>query len=257
VERYRYDTYGNRTTLAPDGITTRAASLYNQQVGFTGRYLDKETGLWYFRARYYSGTLGRFVSRDPLEYVNGKNLYQAYFVPNYVDPLGTKKECVVKKMSGERGTLKSSGDTGLFWKASWYFTGFVSYNEDGRVAVYVGVIGDTIIGNGTAGDYDHISMTKDTVAKVTCGCENDKCVAYASGAEDGEEKRSRGYVFSYASKIEVVLNGDTATFKSAAAAVLSDTGAVGINTGVTITLPSGVIAKATTTRDAIYKCVEK
>ena len=64
VERYRYDTYGKRTVLAPDGVTTRAASSYNQQVGFTGRYEDKETKLWYFRARYYSGSLGRFIGRN-------------------------------------------------------------------------------------------------------------------------------------------------------------------------------------------------
>ncbi len=88
VERYRYDTYGNRTVLAPDGVTPRAVSSYNQQVGFTGRYEDKETKLWYFRARYYSGTLGRFIGRDPLGYVDGDNLYRAYYVPNALDPSG-------------------------------------------------------------------------------------------------------------------------------------------------------------------------
>ena len=60
------------------------------EFGFTGRYLDKETGLWYFRARYCSGSLGRFVSRDPLGYVDGMSLYAGYYVPNGLDPNGQR-----------------------------------------------------------------------------------------------------------------------------------------------------------------------
>ena len=103
VERYRYDAYGQRTVLAADGITTRTASNYGNQIGFTGRYLDSETELYYFRARYYSGTLGRFIGRDTRTYVvvaglyvptsgmgyqDGMNLYMGYMVPNYTDPSG-------------------------------------------------------------------------------------------------------------------------------------------------------------------------
>ena len=40
------------------------------------------------RARYYHAELGRFISRDPIGYVDGMNLYRAYFVPQGVDPRG-------------------------------------------------------------------------------------------------------------------------------------------------------------------------
>ena len=64
-------------------------SRRSEQIGFTGRYLDKETGLYYFRARYYSGSLGRFIGRDPIKYKGGGyNLYSGYFIPNKFDPLG-------------------------------------------------------------------------------------------------------------------------------------------------------------------------
>jgi RHS repeat-associated protein len=57
---------------------------------YTGRSLDTETGLYYYRNRYYHAQLGRFVGRDPIGYEDGVNLYQ--FVRSMptqaTDPLG-------------------------------------------------------------------------------------------------------------------------------------------------------------------------
>jgi RHS repeat-associated protein len=99
IERYSYDAYGARKILAPDGITARVVSSYNQQIGFTGRFFDRESGLYYFRSRYYLPSLGRFIGRDswvkdPMKpaardgYHEGNSLYNAYFSPNSSDPSG-------------------------------------------------------------------------------------------------------------------------------------------------------------------------
>jgi len=65
AERYGYTPYGKRRVVSPGGATL-AASAVGNQVGFTGRYHDGETGLTYFRARYQDAELGRFVGRDQL-----------------------------------------------------------------------------------------------------------------------------------------------------------------------------------------------
>jgi RHS repeat-associated protein len=57
---------------------------------FTGRQFDAETGLYYYRARYYSPTIGRFLQTDPVGYSVGVNWY-AYCGNNplvLVDPSG-------------------------------------------------------------------------------------------------------------------------------------------------------------------------
>jgi len=86
-ERYRYDAYGKQTITTATG-TTRNQSAVGFTRGFTGYILDEETGLYYARTRMYSAGLGRFVSRDPLVYVDGMSLYKGYFVPNGLDPTG-------------------------------------------------------------------------------------------------------------------------------------------------------------------------
>ena len=88
VERYTYDAYGQRTITDADGAP-RAESILGNEIGFTGRRLDPLTNQYYFRARYYDAAQGRFISRDPLEYVDGMSLYGGYYVPNGLDPEGT------------------------------------------------------------------------------------------------------------------------------------------------------------------------
>ena len=51
-------------------------------------FQNQKRSLRYKRARIYSAQLGRFISRDPRGYVDGLNLYRAYFVPGAVDPEG-------------------------------------------------------------------------------------------------------------------------------------------------------------------------
>jgi len=62
VERFQYDPYGKSTTLDPD-FTPDAdnTSDYAWEYRFTSREFDPETGLHYFRARYYHDGLGRFI----------------------------------------------------------------------------------------------------------------------------------------------------------------------------------------------------
>ncbi len=43
----------------------------------------------YYSARYYNPLSGEFVSRDPLEFVDGMSLYRGYFVPCKRDSTGT------------------------------------------------------------------------------------------------------------------------------------------------------------------------
>jgi RHS repeat-associated protein len=54
VESYSYDVFGRPDTTS---------SVDNPYM-FTGRRYDTETGLYYYRFRYYSTLLGRFLQTD-------------------------------------------------------------------------------------------------------------------------------------------------------------------------------------------------
>ena len=85
VNHLTYDSFGNVVAQTDDTVKSRYL--------FTGREFDYETGLYYYRARYYDGGIGRFIGEDAIGFSSGDtNLYR--YVANrpldQADPFGTK-----------------------------------------------------------------------------------------------------------------------------------------------------------------------
>jgi RHS repeat-associated protein len=87
LERYAYTAHGELTIMAANG-TLRTTSLYNNRYTYTGREHDPDLNLYHFRARLYDPIAGRFITRDPLGFVDGMSVYRAYFGLGNIDPSG-------------------------------------------------------------------------------------------------------------------------------------------------------------------------
>jgi RHS repeat-associated protein len=98
LDRFAYSPYGVVETLNSNWAPTGSPSI-PWAVLFRGYFADEGTGLLHARNRQYSPTLGRFVKRDPLNYVDGYGLYAAYFAPNGVDPYGTVTYTLISRDS--------------------------------------------------------------------------------------------------------------------------------------------------------------
>lgn len=82
---YTYDSFGK--------LAGSTGSLTNP-FQYTGREFDSETGIHYYRARYYDQATGRFISEDPVQLVGGINSYKyvANSPANFIDPTGETVE---------------------------------------------------------------------------------------------------------------------------------------------------------------------
>lgn len=82
-------TLQTRYTFEPFGNTTLTGAAEANSAQYIGRESDGN-GLYYYRARYYSPSLQRFVSEDPTGFGGGINVY-AYALDNpvsFTDPMG-------------------------------------------------------------------------------------------------------------------------------------------------------------------------
>ena len=91
VERYGYDVYG-QPTVFDSAFNPQPSTAIGNRLLFQGRDRDPDTGLYNFRYRYYSPSLGRFVQIDPIKEEGGINLYAyVYNSPvNYFDADGLR-----------------------------------------------------------------------------------------------------------------------------------------------------------------------
>jgi RHS repeat-associated protein len=98
-----YDEYG----INDSGNNT------DERFGYTGQAFVPELGMYYYKARFYSPTLGRFLQTDPVGYKDQINLYE--YVGDdpvdYNDPTGNETPC-----AGKGGNCGESGDAAKQFK---------------------------------------------------------------------------------------------------------------------------------------------
>ncbi|MBQ0797927.1 MAG: RHS repeat-associated core domain-containing protein [Porticoccaceae bacterium] len=116
------DSLGNVTkkySYSPFGINGPGNDHTDQPFGYTGQRYDNDTGLYYYKARYYHAALGRFLSVDPVGYDDQMNLYA--YVANrpmgFRDPSGRFQESALNLSTGDfdlwEGDYQDLGDSFL------------------------------------------------------------------------------------------------------------------------------------------------
>ena len=86
AQTYAYDSFGK---------TTASTGTLTSPFQYTGREFDSETGIYYYRARYFDPSAGRFLSEDSVRFGAGSNFYR--YVQNnplrWIDPSGNGRTC--------------------------------------------------------------------------------------------------------------------------------------------------------------------
>jgi RHS repeat-associated protein len=139
VERYVYDPFGQVTVLDAGWVKRSAGSQFAWQYLHQGGRFDATSGLYHFRHRDYSPTLGRWTGLDPIRYAAGDvNLYRA--LGNgpviWLDPNGLDR---IDRTQAGKLTLLWNVDEKFIGSDKKFFVGvLVTINGEEFVRRYVG-----------------------------------------------------------------------------------------------------------------------
>ncbi len=120
VDTIDYESFGN--------ILSETSVQSGDRYKYTAREWDSQLGLYYYRARFYSPTTGRFTSEDPISFAGGQVNLNAYVGNNptlYIDPSGLAAlgEYVFGQKFGEQ--VERSATVAAAGGALGYACGFV------------------------------------------------------------------------------------------------------------------------------------
>jgi RHS repeat-associated protein len=158
---YRYDSFGN--------LTASSGSIANRYQ-YTAREFDSETGLYFYRARYYDPNAGRFLNEDTARFAGGADfyVYVGNNAINFFDPLGlcppTRNQRLAMagrgllnigigagKVAGGIGLIGGTGGVGLFAGGYLILTGVVGNVGAGIVQLAGAANGDADAGHNSDG----------------------------------------------------------------------------------------------------------
>ena len=83
----------NRIAYTPFGTTVAGDTDIGGPYRYVGRIFDRETGLYYYRNRYYHPGIARFITPDPIGYLSGDHNFYSYArnnPVNFTDPFGAE-----------------------------------------------------------------------------------------------------------------------------------------------------------------------
>jgi RHS repeat-associated protein len=106
AQTYTFDSFGKQTASS--------GSLVNP-FQYSGRESDAETGLYFYRARSYDQSTGRFIGEDPVRFAAGQNFY-SYVLnspTNRTDPFGLWTFSIGLSINIQAGPINVQGSVGV------------------------------------------------------------------------------------------------------------------------------------------------